>query len=840
MHRQVMARLALIGLVLTAYLNVRTLAAEEQADTLAVFSPEFGLLLAPGEASAGRGRRRFGFAGGSDPVRRRLVDGTLPQYAPEEGQPLEGQDGWQWTRVAFGDDGTLQGRGSYLYAPFESDVSKVLVLNASGHSETYVNGLPRGGDIYNYGYVHLPVVLHEGTNHLLFRAGRGSFKVRLYEPPAAVFLQEQDMTLPDLVTGQTIDTWGAVVVVNTTSSTAERFTLSIEAPGLSDIRTAVPAIPRMAVRKVGFVIRATTPVKGQRIEGTLRLLRDGIPCHEMPLNLEVAPPDRRRRVTFVSEIDGTVQYFGLVPATRTSPDDPASAIVLSCHGAGVEAYGQAGAYSPKQWFHIVAPTNRRPYGFDWEDFGRMDAMEVLDIAQKALKHDPSRVYLTGHSMGGHGAWHLGVTYPDRFAAVGPSAGWLSRSSYGRRRNENAEESPMEALLNRGQKAGDTVALAANLKRRAVYILHGGDDNNVPAAQARTMAEVLEDLHHDWIYHEEPGQGHWWGNAYNDGGSACVDWPFMFDRFAHHALAPSSAMREVEFVTANPGVSSRCHWVGIEGQVRLMDLSKAHVECWPNQRLFKGTTENVAMLRLDVDHLLAPEPITVELDGQAIADIPYPDEAGSVWLKRAEEGWHCVEKPSLRNKGPHRYGSIKEELRHRFLLVYGTKGTPEENAWAFGKARYDAETFLYRGNASMEMLADSAFEPSQHRDRTVVLYGNAQTNAAWPALLGDSPVQVRPGRVQLGDRQFEGGNLSVIFIRPRPDSDIASVVAVSGTGPIGMRSTYATSFFVPFVRYPDCVIARANAVESRGSDQITAGYFGLDWSIEAGEFVFAGP
>ena len=52
----------------------------------------------------------------------------------------------------------------------------------------------------------------------------------------------------------------------------------------------------------------------------------------------------------------------------------------------------------------------------------------------------------------------------------------------------------------------------------------------------------------------------WGNEYNDGGSACVDWPFMFDRCARHALAPSSAIREVDFTTANPGVSSRWHWL----------------------------------------------------------------------------------------------------------------------------------------------------------------------------------------------------------------------------------------------------------------------------------------
>ena len=54
------------------------------------------------------------------------------------------------------------------------------------------------------------------------------------------------------------------------------------------------------------------------------------------------------------------------------------ALFLSVHGASVEATNQARAYAQKDWGHLVAPTNRRPYGFSWEDWGRMDALEVLE------------------------------------------------------------------------------------------------------------------------------------------------------------------------------------------------------------------------------------------------------------------------------------------------------------------------------------------------------------------------------------------------------------------------------------------------------------------------------
>ena len=43
------------------------------------------------------------------------------------------------------------------------------------------------------------------------------------------------------------------------------------------------------------------------------------------------------------------------------------ALILSLHGAGVEAYRQVDAYTKKDWAFVVAPTNRRPFGFDWQD-----------------------------------------------------------------------------------------------------------------------------------------------------------------------------------------------------------------------------------------------------------------------------------------------------------------------------------------------------------------------------------------------------------------------------------------------------------------------------------------
>ena len=111
----------------------------------------------------------------------------------------------------------------------------------------------------------------------------------------------------------------------------------------------------------------------------------------------------------------------MAPSSNKNLED--SALFLSVHGASVEAVNQANAYKKKDWGNLIAPTNRRPFGFAWEDWGRLDALEVLADAKSIYKPNSKKIYLTGHSMGGHGTWYLGATYPDKFAAIAPCAGY---------------------------------------------------------------------------------------------------------------------------------------------------------------------------------------------------------------------------------------------------------------------------------------------------------------------------------------------------------------------------------------------------------------------------------
>src|SRR4029078_4126792 len=126
--------------------------------------------------------------------------------------------------------------------------------------------------------------------------------------------------------------------------------------------------------------------------------------------------------------------------------------------------------------------------------------------------------------------------------------------------------------------------------------------------------------------------------------------------------------------------------------------------------------------------------------------------GEFRLERREGRWTIASELDYSAKGPLRNGPFKEAFNHRMVFVYGKRGTAEENAWAYAKARFDAESWLYRGNGAVDVIADSEFDAAVDPDRGVILYGNADSNEAWNELLGKSPVQVKRSFMKIGDRE----------------------------------------------------------------------------------------
>ncbi|MBC8064724.1 MAG: prolyl oligopeptidase family serine peptidase, partial [Chlorobia bacterium] len=628
----------------------------------------------------------------------------------------------------------------------------------------------------------------------------------------------RDTTLPDYNGKETGPIYGAVVIRNASKATVMGLKMKVTG---GDFVTALPPIPPLGVRKVPVLLphRFLESV-------TLELESQGKVVHREKVSFRNRIKGEPYKRTFLSGIDGSVQYYAVNPATSVIEE---RALFLSLHGASVEAIGQSEAYSAKAWGHLVAPTNRRPYGFDWEEIGRLDALEVLALAKEELRPDPTKIYLTGHSMGGHGTWQLGAHYPNLFAAIAPSAGWISFQTYGGgQRFENP--TPVEQMLVRAGSPSDTLGLKNNYLARGVYILHGDADDNVPVSQARQMREALTG-HKDLQWHEEKGAGHWW-DASPEPGSDAVDFAPIFDFFSKRRLPRISEVREVDFTTASPGVSSQLHWAHIHQQEKPFVLSRIQLKSFPQLAKFSGTTQNVSALSLAIGVLADGKKITIEIDGQTLE--PSLPTINRVFLYKKDGKWSIGGAPNPGDKNPERYGGFKDVYKNRFAFVYGTKGTPEENAWSFAKARYDAETFWYRGNGSVDILPDTAVS-DKREDRNYVLYGNADSNTAFSKLL-DSEVVLAKGRFSYGaNRIAVTSGLASLFIRPLRGSDKSSVAVIGGTDIVGMRLCDRVPVFTSGSAFPDLIVYGPEALLEGSKGIRVTGYFGNDWKVATGEW-----
>lgn len=732
---------------------------------------------------------------------------------PKAGDPFNNT---KWEAVQANEKGEYTGnalRGGYVWVQYNSPKDQILVLRASGHNMVYVNGTPHMGDPYGYGYVGVPVQLKKGPNSFVFSTGRGGLSARLATPKSNVEIDLADTTLPDLTAGRVSDYGGIVIRNNSNQKTRVNLSL-VTQPGKPVSETAIELGP-LSYRKVPVLFA------GGGTEFRLLAMVGDKTESEVPIKLGAPAAGSSYKRTFLSTIDDSVQYYAVNPSFNSGSNQ---ALFLSLHGASVEAIGQAQAYSAKSWGNVVCPTNRRPFGFDWEDIGRQDAMEVLGLASTELRADPERIYLTGHSMGGHGTWQVGVQYPDQFAAIAPSAGWVSFFSYGGGVPFPGDD-PFNTLLRRATNPSNTLLLKQNYAEEGVFILHGDADDNVPVTEARTMREELSKFHKDFQWLEMPGQGHWYDTD-PEPGANCVDNAAIFDFFAKHRRRNSAEVREINFTTASPSVSASNFWATILQQDHCFEISNVTLRLDPFLAKFTGTTTNVATLKLDLVGIPKSETIKLNLDGQ---DLTFPRPTSALVLHKAEGKWDLGTPEGELQKSPQRYGGFKQVFANHVALVYGTHGNPAENQWAYNKAIFDAEQFYYRGNSGIRVIPDTDFgilPPNAN----AILYGNTVSNSAYERALAPTAPRLQRGLFTFGKESISKPGVAIYTVYPRKGSPTGMIGIVGGTDITGMRLTERAPLFVSGASFPDLFAFTADMLDKGIEGVIATGYYSNDWGV----------
>ena len=761
----------------------------------------------------------------ADALAYELYQGGL---SPKEGAPVinNSQNKNTWVKMLPDSNHVFRGQalgGGYLYLQYQSPKKQTAVLIATGNAMLYVNGVPHGGDQYRYGWMNIPVELKKGLNEIYIRTvgmGRfGALSAKLEFPKKPIEILTKDPTLPFFVKGETAaPQWAGVVVRNTSAISAKELAIEATVEDKS-IRTALPTVMALATRKVPLQIPVPSDIQKSNYRLGLKLYNGKKLIDTTSLSVTAVNAGEHASYTFVSDIDGSVQYYAVAP--QTNPNGQAPSLFFSVHGAEVEAISQARAYKPKEEGPVVAPTNRRPRGFNWEDWGRLDALEVLKIAKERFKPDPQRIYLTGHSMGGHGTWYLGATYAGQWAAIAPCAGYPTLAGYGSADGQIPTDasSPMRKMLVRASNPANVLELAKNYKAGGVYIFHGDADPTVPVRLARQMRQVLGEFHQDFSYYEYPGGSHWFGDQ-------SVDWKPIFDYFKWHTIPALDAANEIDFSTASTAISATHRWITILQQQKSYEYSRVVLSRDLKNKTIKGTTENIGVLKIDLVGFNAGDTVKLDIDKHGITVIK---NANDVVLTK-NGIWSLGTAPSLADKGIIRNGGLKEAFNHRMVFVYGTKGTAEENAWSYNKAMYDAETWYFRANGAVDIMSDIELLKTNYADRGVVLYGNTTTNAAAAALLKDCPVKMERGKASVGEKTFTGDDIGAYYVWPNSASNNTSIALIGGTGIKGMKASDANQYFSGGSGFPDFMIYSLDMMKGGDSAIKAAGYYTNQWKL----------
>jgi predicted peptidase len=159
-------------------------------------------------------------------------------------------------------------------------------------------------------------------------------------------------------------------------------------------------------------------------------------------------------------------------------------------------------------FPAITVFPQRPVeGPGWQDLAGRVAMAALDKTLAEFRTDQSRVYLTGLSEGGNGAWYLAYHHPERFAAALIICGWIEEG-----------RSPTGTIyppIPPGPSSDPFADVAHHLSGIPIWIFHGDADPVVPVEQSQRMAAALQAVGAQVQYTELPGIGHnSWDAAYD--------------------------------------------------------------------------------------------------------------------------------------------------------------------------------------------------------------------------------------------------------------------------------------------------------------------------------------
>jgi predicted peptidase len=163
--------------------------------------------------------------------------------------------------------------------------------------------------------------------------------------------------------------------------------------------------------------------------------------------------------------------------------------------------------APQLWQHperfpclVVNPELPSSASNGWSNPWNDLVLQALEAVVKKYGGDRNRLYLTGLSQGGNGAWTIASDHPQLFAAAMPIAGYVTAASSAPNVVAQAEAKVAQAL-----------------KSLPLWVFHGEADTSVSPVYDRQLVALIQAEGNPNIrYTEYKGVGHdAWDLAYGD-------------------------------------------------------------------------------------------------------------------------------------------------------------------------------------------------------------------------------------------------------------------------------------------------------------------------------------
>lgn len=415
--------------------------------------------------------------------------------------------------------------------------------------------------------------------------------------------------------------------------------------------------------------------------------------------------------------------------------------------------------------------------------GEVDVFEAIADVSRRYKIDPNRIVLRGFSLGGAGAWHIALQYPDRFAAAEIGAG-----TYPRRAAMGGFPPYQQGPLHIWENIIDWSLNAFNIPIAG----HDGDSDTQTATippdpgkphrgQLESSLRVRAQLEKEGF----PSEGE--TNFWRARGTPSI---FLISEKTGHSISPLVRQRIDSFLDehGDRGIVSpdhvrfltyttrynRAHWVSLDGLARHYERSEISAKRDAERTHYDIITKNVTRLTLREMSKVR----SFRIDSQTLKLKP----AAEVHLARSGGAWRVAPaKPAGLHKTHALQGPIDDAFLDPFLLVRPT-GTPwnkEANEQALRiLARFDRVYARYY-RAHPRIKDDKDVTPEDFQRYNVALFGDPGSNRWIARMHSRLPIKWSATAIAAGAQSFSAAAHLPALVYPNPLNPARYVVINSG-------------------------------------------------------------